>query len=192
MVSEAKTISAAEQSEANTWLVASLLTGAVVALLLGVYSKFHDGTFDSVALFFFSNQLRMKTWLALVAGLLAIFQIISAEIMYGRIKVKSFPKWIVPAHRLSGLLAVLFSLPVAYHCLWSIGFDFGSQSLRVWVHALAGLFFYGAFVTKVMVIRIKNLPGWAIPLVGGLLFLTLIVAVLTSVTVGFSREGFGI
>ena len=80
-------------------------------MLLGVYSKYHDGTFDTVAQLFFSTQLSMKTWLALVAGLLAIFQIISAEIMYGRIKVKPFPKWIVPAHRLAGLGAVLFSLP---------------------------------------------------------------------------------
>ena len=191
-MSETTQVTAAERSEANSWLVASFLTGAVVALLLGVYSRFHDGTFDTVAQLFFSNQLRMKTWLALIAGLLAIFQIISAEIMYGRIKVSPFPEWIPSAHRLFGLLAVLFSLPVAYHCLWSIGFDFGSQSLRVWIHALAGLFFYGAFVTKVMVIRIKNLPEWAIPVVGGLLFLSLMVAVLTSVIVGFSREGFGL
>jgi hypothetical protein len=133
----------------------------------------------------------MKTWLALVAGLLAVFQIISAEIMYGRIKVKSQPEWLGSAHRLAGLGAVLFSLPVAYHCLWSIGFNFGSQSLRVWIHAFAGLIFYGAFVTKVMVIRIKHLPEWAIPVVGGILFLALMVAVLTSVTVGFYREGFG-
>jgi Family of unknown function (DUF6529) len=191
-VSESTGITAAERSEASTWLVASFLTGAVVALLLGVYSKYHDGTFDTVSQLFFSSQLMMKTWLALIAGLLAIFQIISAEIMYGRIKLEHVPEWIGSAHRLSGLGAVLFSLPVAYHCLWSIGFDFSSQGLRVWIHALAGLFFYGAFATKVMVIRIKNLPEWAIPVVGGLLFLSLIVAVLTSVTVGFSREGFGI
>jgi hypothetical protein len=180
-----------DRTEVNLWIVAAFLTGAVVALLLGVYSKFHDGTFDSVALLFFSDQLSMKTWLAFVAGLLAIFQIITAEIMYGRIKLARFPKWLVNGHRLAGLGAFLFTLPVAYHCLWSIGFNFGSQSWRVWAHSLAGLFFYGAFVSKVILIRVKGLPEWAIPVAGGLLFLSLIVAVLTSVTVGFSREGFG-
>jgi hypothetical protein len=182
-----------DRSEANTWLAAAFLTGAVVAVLLGVYSKYHDGTFDSVALLFFSNQLRMKTWLALIAGLLGLYQGASALVIFGKIKVRPFPKWLVDSHRLAGLGAFLFSLPVAYHCLWSIGFDFGSgKPARVWIHALAGLVFYGAFVAKVMVVRVKGMPGWALPVVGGILFAGLIIAVLSSVYYGFSNGGFGL
>lgn len=188
----AETTITVDRTEANNWVIAAFLTGAVVAVTLGVYSRFHNGTFDTVAQLFFSSQLSMKTWLALVAGLFALFQIVTAEIMYGRIKLKTFPKWLVNGHRLAGLIAFMFTLPVAYHCLWSIGFNFGSQSLRVWVHSIAGLVFYGAFVSKVMLIRVKGIPEWAIPVAGGLLFLALMVAVLTSVTVGFSREGFGL
>jgi Family of unknown function (DUF6529) len=182
-----------DRTEANNWIIAAFLTGAVVALGLGVYSRFHDGTFDTVAQLFFSSQLRMKVWLGFVAGILAIYQIVSAEMIYGRIKLSTFPKWLVDSHRLSGLGAFLFSLPVAYHCLWSIGFDFGSgHDLRVWAHSIAGLLFYGAFVTKLFVIRVKGLPDKVLPIAGGILFTALMIAVLTSVTYGFVNGGFGL
>ena len=46
--------------------------------------------------------------------------------------------------------------------------------LRVAVHSLAGCFFYGAFAAKVLIVRSRRLPGWALPLAGGLL-VTLVV-----------------
>ena len=68
-------------------------------------------------------------------------------------------------HRISGRLAFIASLPVAYHCLWSLGFQ--DTDTRVLVHSLAGCAVYGAFAAKVLIVRSKRLPGVALPIAGG-------------------------
>src|SRR5207244_9595279 len=68
-------------------------------------------------------------------------------------------------HRISGYSAIALSLPVAYHCLLAYGFrDFDRRTV---VHSLAGCFFYGAFAAKLIVVRSRRLPGWALPVAGG-------------------------
>jgi hypothetical protein len=42
-------------------------------------------------------------------------------------------------------------------------------SLRVAVHSVAGCLFYGAFTAKVLLVRSRRLPGWALPAAGGML-----------------------
>jgi hypothetical protein len=155
-------------------LIVASLVGAAIAVILGVYDRGHDGTAKTFPLFF-SGQLQMKTWFATLAVLFALFQVLSALRIYGKVKIpKQPPKWLGDAHRLSGTLAFLFSLPVAYHCLWSIGSrDLGST--RVVVHAIAGSLFYGVFATKMLIVRDRKTPGWALPLVGGLAFTALVV-----------------
>jgi Na+/H+ antiporter NhaD/arsenite permease-like protein len=37
------------------------------------------------------------------------------------------------------------------------------------VHSLAGCFFYGVFVAKVLVVRSRRMPGWVLPVAGGVL-----------------------
>jgi hypothetical protein len=37
------------------------------------------------------------------------------------------------------------------------------------VHSIAGCLLYGAFVAKVLVVRSRRLPGWALPAAGGAL-----------------------
>src|SRR4029078_12571510 len=69
-------------------------------------------------------------------------------------------------HRTSGVAAVLLSLPVAFQCLWVFGF--GDYTRRVLVHSLAGCVLYGAFVSKMLALHVRHLPGWALPIVGGL------------------------
>ena len=81
-------------------------------------------------------------------------------------------------HRISGRLAFLISLPVAYHCLWSLGFQ--DTTTRVLVHSLLGCAFYGTFAAKVTIVRSKGLPGIALPIAGGLLFAILVGLWLTS------------
>jgi len=82
------------------------------------------------------------------------------------------PPWLRPAHRISGYTAIVLSLPVAYHCLLAYGFrDFDRRTV---VHSVAGCFFYGAFAAKVIVVRSRRLPGWALPVAGGTM-LTLVV-----------------
>jgi hypothetical protein len=43
-----------------------------------------------------------------------------------------------------------------------------------------GCLFYGTFATKVLVVRSHRMPGWALPLVGGVLFTVLVLIWLTS------------
>jgi hypothetical protein len=59
------------------------------------------------------------------------------------------------------------------HCIQAYGVELHSGS-RAALHTLAGCFFYGAFVAKVLVVRSRQLPGWALPIAGGLVALTLV------------------
>lgn len=90
-------------------------------------------------------------------------------------------------HRVTGAGAVVLSLPVAYHCLWSLGFQ--SYDARVLVHSIAGCLVYGALVTKIVTLHTAGAPGWLLPLAGGLLFTTLVLGVLTSAVWYFTEVG---
>ena len=46
-----------------------------------------------------------------------------------------------PLHRFSGTLALVIALPVAYHCLWSLGFNPAPSSSRQLWHSLFGCIF---------------------------------------------------
>ena len=67
------------------------------------------------------------------------------------------PAWVNPAHRWSGRLAFVATLPVAYHCIFKLGFQSGD--LRVLWHSLLGSAFYGAFAAKVTIVELKRFPG---------------------------------
>lgn len=104
-------------------------------------------------------------------------QLTSALWLYGKLG-RPAPRAVGIVHRLSGTTAVLVSLPVAYHCLWSLGFQ--SYDTRVMVHSLLGCVFYGAFVTKLIALHTGASPGWVLPLAGGLLLSALVLVVFTS------------
>ena len=72
----------------------------------------------------------------------------------------------------------LLTLPVAYHCIFLLGFQSGND--RVLAHSLLGCAFYGAFTAKVLVVRLHRYPRWVLPTAGGLLFLVLIAVWYTS------------
>ncbi|MGQ0617136.1 MAG: DUF6529 family protein [Acidimicrobiia bacterium] len=174
----------------SRWVLA-FLVGAAVSVGLGVYGRAHDPTGDTVTVLFFRDQITMKSWLATVAVLIVVVQVTSALRLYGKIGTGDPPSWLGDVHRLSGTLAFIVSLPVAYHCLWSIGFAADAGLDRAFVHSLAGCLFYGAFATKVLAVRVKGLPGWALPLAGGLVFTGLVVAWLTSAFWFFDTQGLG-
>ena len=150
--------------------------GAAVAVLLGVNDRRHPGSVTPVKLGF-DSVIQMKTWLALVVGVLLLGQFVGALWMYGRLG-RPAPAWVGPAHRAAGLLAVLISLPVAYDCLLAFGVQ--TYQFRVLVHALPGCAVYGALVVKVFAVHSRTAPGWFLPVAGGLLFAVFIGAVLTS------------
>jgi hypothetical protein len=54
------------------------LTGAAVAVAVGVYGNLHDPTGRSLVTLFFSSTINLKVWLATFAVGLAGFQLVSA------------------------------------------------------------------------------------------------------------------
>jgi hypothetical protein len=168
------------------------LAGAAVSVLLGVYGRVHDPTGETAITLWFDEQITMKAWTATVAVLAVIIQVLSALRLYGKIGSGSPPSWLGHVHRLSGTVAFICTLPVAYHCLWSLGFEAEVGTTRVFIHSIAGLLFYGAFATKVLVVRNHALPGWALPAAGGLVFTGLVLAWLTSAFWFFDTVGLGL
>jgi hypothetical protein len=69
---------------------------------------------------------------------------------------------------------------------------FGTENTRVYIHSLLGSSVYGIFLAKVFIVRAKGFPGWALPIAGGVLFLTLLGLWLTSALWFFRKFGMGI
>jgi hypothetical protein len=117
----------------------------------------------------------LKAVLATVALGLAALQVLLALWIYPKLPLAVSPPRLVPlANRVVGFGLFARTLPIAVHCLIAYGVQL--TSLRVAVHSLAGCFFYGAFVAKVLLVQTRRLPGWVLPAVGGTL--AAVVAVL--------------
>jgi hypothetical protein len=166
----------------------AVLIGAAVAVGLGVFGKVHEPQFFAINVAGFSSGIAVKTWMATVAVTLALFQFGSAFAMYGLLPRRGrVPSWVSTAHVWSGRLAVLASVPVAVHCLYALGFQ--STDTRVLFHSLFGCFFYGVFVTKMLLLTRKGVAPWVIPIAGGLTFFSLVFIWLTSALWFFATSG---
>jgi hypothetical protein len=175
-------------SRSRVGVAAVLLLGAAVALCIGVYARAHHPALRPLFLVGFSGVLQMKTWLATAVLVLVLVQLISALWMWGRLPgVHSTPRWVSWLHRWSGTIAFIVSLPVALHCVWSLGFD--TTSTRVLVHSVAGCAFYGAYAAKMLGLRIRDAPRWMVPVLGATVFTLFILVWLTSALWFFSRSG---
>ncbi|WP_112247984.1 DUF6529 family protein [Kribbella monticola] len=170
-------------------LLGFAVAGALVALSLGIYGKVHEPTGRPLALLVgFTSLPAMKAWLATAAVVLVVFQVVSALWMYGRLPVKrKAPGYLSQLHRWSGSIAFVATLPVAYHCLWSLGYS--TFDTRTALHSLFGCAFYGAFTTKMLALRAKKMPSWALPISGGLLFSLLVGAWATAALWYFTQSG---
>jgi hypothetical protein len=171
-LSEAHPAALPQRDPAVRRLLSAALLGGAVALTLGIYAGAHNPSSDLTITLGFSNTLTMKVWLTTIALLFASIQVMSALWMYGRLPLGRQPAWLGSVHRISGRLAFLISLPVAYHCLYQLGFQ--HSSTRVLLHSVLGCLFYGAFASKVLIVRSRNLPSAALPLAGGLVFVLLV------------------
>ena len=174
-------------SHGDAAVLAAVLIGALVAVGLGVFGKVHEPQFFSVSIAGFSSGTAVKAWLATLAVVLGLFQLVSAFAMYRLIPGGRAPAWMGVAHVWSGRLAVLASVPVAVHCLYALGF--AQTDSRVLFHSLFGCLFYGIFVTKMILLTRKGLRGWVIPIAGGLLFFCLVYVWLTSDLWFFQTSG---
>jgi hypothetical protein len=118
--------------------------------------------------------LSLKALLATVALGLAVVQVLLALWMYRKLPLAGSPARPVRlAHRVLGFGLFALTVPIALHCLIAYGVQL--TSARVAVHSLAGCFFYGAFVAKVLLVQSRRLRGWVLPLAGGLLAVTVAV-----------------
>lgn len=162
--------------------VGCLLVGAAVAVALGVYGSVQDPPGEPVTTLGFDTVLSMKVWLASITGGLAIVQLMTAVGMYTR-----GGRGLARVHRVSGTLAVLVSLPVAYHCLWLFGFA-GTDG-RVLVHSVAGCLVYGALTTKLLALHLPRTPSWLVTVAGSLLLTSVATATLTSAVWYFAVFG---
>ena len=182
---------AVPHARSSTRLLWILLAGAAVSVALGVYANEHDPTHASSTTLFFTSTLQLKVWFATAAVALAVIQILLALRLYGKIHVpRAAPAWLGDAHRLAGTVAFALTIPVAYACLWSLGFQ--SADTRMLVHSLLGCFFYGAFTAKVLAVRVHGLPDRTLPIVGGLVFVALVGIWLTSSVWFFTSRAAGI
>jgi hypothetical protein len=159
-------------------LAGVLLAGCAVAVALGVYGRGHGHT-RPVFVVGFSGVIQFKVWLATAALALVLVQVTTALWMWGRLPgARPAPGWVGPVHRWSGTAAFVLLVPVALNCLLTFGFE--SVSTRVVLHSLAGCLFYGAYTAKMLGLRVRGLPGWTLPVLGGVVFTSLIVLWLTS------------
>jgi hypothetical protein len=168
---------AAQNRTALAILGVPVVLGVGVAVALGVYGSLHEPAQYGISIAGFSTGAVAKSWLATAALALAIVQLVTGAGMWGWFGLGD-RSWVAPLHRWSGRLAVLATLPVVTHCLYAFGFEHDNP--RVLAHSLLCCLFFGAFTTKMLAVRPKSVPGWAIPVLGGLLFSALAGLWLTS------------
>jgi len=163
-------VSATSERPVGARLLWPLGLAAAISAGLYVFGISHTPDYSGTALFGRSaaDTLTLKSWLATGVLGLAIWQLTLGLWMYRKLpRAPSPPRQVPLIHRLSGIAALALTLPIAYHCMLAYGVQ--TTSARVEVHSLAGCFFYGGFAAKVLVVRSRRLPGWALPLVGGTL-----------------------
>ncbi|GIE83030.1 hypothetical protein Aph02nite_89800 [Actinoplanes philippinensis] len=164
------------------WL--PVVAGVGIAVGLGVYGRLHEpvGTSDVDTLLRIQT---LKVWLASgVAALLAV-QLLTALAIYGVIPGAA---WVGAVHRWSGRIALLLSMPVAVHCLYTFGLRFDTP--RVVAHSLLGCLLYGVFVTKMLLLsRPGDGRGWGLPVAGGLVLTAVAGLWLTSALWFFTTIG---
>jgi hypothetical protein len=143
------------------------LLAAGVAVALYVAGRLHQPDY-AFSLFGESNPIALKSLLATIALGAAGLQVLLALWMYRKLPLAGSPPRRVPlTHRVLGFGLFALTLPIAVHCL--IAYGVRLTSARVAVHSLAGCFFYGAFVAKVLLVQSRRLPGWVLPVAGGTL-----------------------
>jgi len=152
------------------WVAVPLLAFALASLTAGLFAA-HDPRSKGYFRLFFSDPLHLKAGFASAAVVLACFQLFTAAWIFKKLPWRK-PAWVNPAHRWSGRLAFACTLPVAYHCIFKLGFR--SPDGRVLAHSLFGCAVYGAFASKVTIVRLHRFPRPVLPIAGGLLFAVLI------------------
>src|SRR5262245_55020334 len=111
----------------------------------------------------FSSAIAGKAWFATAAIVLAVVQVSTGARIFGKLqRVLPIPHPVVKRiHRWSGRLAFVCTLPVAFHCIFILGFR--TADARVLVHSIVGSFVYGVFAVKVFFVHDREHPRWVLP-----------------------------
>lgn len=166
-------------------LLVALLSGCAVALALGLYAKLHHPATYALDVGGFSSPLYAKAWLTTFAAAFAVVQLGTG---YRITRRTDYPAWMATLHRWSGRIAVLLTVPVIIHCVYALGFQ--ATSARVLAHSVLGCVFYGAFVAKMLsLVRRETMPKWVLPVLGGVVFVSLIALWATSALWLFTTHG---
>ena len=147
-------------------------------------------TYTDLVTTVFSSTIAAKAWFATAAVVLALVQVTTAARIYG--KLAFMPErgaTVARIHRWSGRLAFLCTLPVFFHCVTILGFQ--TPDARVAIHSLVGTFLYGVFAAKVLIVRDRSLPSWALPTAGLTLASLLVALWLSSSLWYFTTVRFG-
>jgi hypothetical protein len=118
-----------------------------------------NSTYTDIVTSVFSSTIAAKAWLASVAFALAFVQVSTGARIFGKLQhaIPLPPRVVAPIHRWSGRLAVLFTLPVAFHCIFILGFS--TYNTRVLVHSIIGSFVYGVLVVKLLMVHSRKYPA---------------------------------
>jgi len=142
------------------------LLGLGLAVALYAAGRLHQP--DYAFSMFGADPIPVKSLLATIALALAAVQVLLALWMYRKLPLAGDPPRPVPVtHRVTGFALFALTIPVAVHCLIAYGVQLTSP--RVAIHSIAGCFLYGAFAAKVLLVHSRRLPGWALPVTGGML-----------------------
>ena len=161
---------AAPSTRSYRWVAAPLLAFALFSLTAGLLAR-HDPRSKGYFRLFFSDPIHMKAGFATAVAVLACTQLFTAAWIFRKLPWPK-PPWVNPLHRWSGRLAFVLTLPVAYHCIFKLGFR--DADGRTLAHSLLGCGVYGAYASKVTIVRLHRFPRPVLPLAGGLLFAILI------------------
>jgi uncharacterized membrane protein len=150
-----------------------------------------ESTYTDLMTSVFSSTIAAKAWFASAAVALAVVQVSTGARIFGKLErvVRIGRPHVNRIHRWSGRLAVLCTLPVAFHCIFILGFQ--TTGARVLAHSLVGTFVYGVVAVKVFFVRDRDHPRWTLPLVGGTLFTVLVTLWSTSSLWYFTEVRFG-
>jgi hypothetical protein len=136
-------------------------------------------TYTDLVTTVFSTTIAAKVWFATAAFVFALVQVTTAARMWGKLSfLPDRGPAVATVHRWSGRVAILLTLPVFFHCVTILGFQ--TPDARVAIHSIAGTFVYGVFVAKMLILRDRELPGWALPAAGITLASTLAILWATS------------
>ena len=150
-----------------------------------------ESTYTDIVTAVFSTPIAFKAWFATAAAVLAIVQVLTGARIFGKLQrfVRIPPPRVNRVHRWSGRLAVLCTLPVAFHCIFILGFQ--TTDARVFAHSLLGTFVYGVLAVKLWYVHDRDHPRWVVPVVGGTLFTVLVAIWSTSSLWYFTEVQFG-